>query len=74
MFYVTVRLFPRERRGSFSSILINFNQEDNNDVYTLKKIISNKFENYKNDIKVSRITTFLNDDEKLVLGETLNIF
>ena len=74
MFYVTVRLFPREKRGSFSSFLINFKENDNNDVYTLKKIISNKFENYKNDIKVSRITTFLNDDEKLVLGETLNIF
>jgi hypothetical protein len=74
MFYVNIRLFPRNRRGSFSSFLINFSQEDKNDVYTLKKIISNKYEDYKNDIKVSRITTFLNDDEKIVLGETLNIF
>jgi len=73
-FYVTIRLFPINRRGSFQSQVIEFNDSQSHTVSMLKKIISEKYGDYKKDsMKISRITQFLNDDETLELGETLNV-
>lgn len=73
-FYVIVRLFPINRRGSFQAQTIEFIDSQNHTVGTLKALIESKYGDYKkSSMKISRITQFLNNDDILENGETLNV-
>ncbi len=69
MFYITVRIFPANRRASFSSRELSFesNSPTVSDMYKLLTDLD------KSKYRVSRGVSFLNDSDLLVRNEILNI-
>lgn len=69
MFYITVRIFPANRRASFSSRELSFesNSPTVADIYKLLTDLD------KSKYRVSRGVSFLNDSDLLVRNEILNI-
>jgi len=67
MFSITIRMFPKERRGSFSSLQISIDKKED---VKVSDLLIQKPE--LKDYKLCRGTTFLVPSSTLVKDETIN--